>query len=150
MKFKHFKEQFSKVVSSPFRQDKRGNSVRHKGLRRAQSAMIDKNKNLMFESSFSRIQRKGSELRLDNKTGKTMETAATMASKVSAGEGIKENYSIEKVKVYVFYTKKHEHTNIFANTELDFNLSIGGERFSGRSLTLQELKNKETCQRHSS
>lgn len=41
----------------------------------------------------------------------------TMASKVMGSyTTVKENYSIEKVKLYVFYTKKSQTSNLFANT----------------------------------
>ncbi len=39
---------------------------------------------------------------------------------------------------------------MFEETELNFSLSLDDEKFEGRSFTLQQLKNKDTCQRHSS
>jgi len=52
-----------------------------------------------------------------------------MASKISYAAGKaefnRESYSIEKVKVYVFCTKKQDVSPVFANTELEFQLSIG-------------------------
>jgi len=33
---------------------------------------------------------------------------------------------------------------------MEFFLTINDEKFAGKSLTLEELKNKDTCQRHSS
>jgi hypothetical protein len=54
------------------------------------------------------------------------------------------------VKVYVFYTKKGQTGGLFSNTELQFTLSVNDERFTGRSATMQALKNRDTCQRHSS
>lgn len=54
-----------------------------------------------------------------------METATTMVSKITASHAqTKEVLSIEKVKVFVFYTKKHQIGNIFANSEMEFNLRV--------------------------
>lgn len=50
----------------------------------------------------------------------------------------------------VLYTKKHQPGNMFDDTELFFNLVIDDQKFEGRSFTLQQLKSKDTCQRHSS
>lgn len=99
MKFHSQKEQFTKVVTGPFREHSRVHRGKL-GLKRAQSAVLDKKRSVLAETSnFGRLQRKESWVG----RGK-METATTMASKVSgdvsgvSGGGstlaVTENYSI--------------------------------------------------------
>jgi len=74
----------------------------------------------------------------------------TMASKVSGSHLIsRENIGLRKTKVFSFYTKKQQG-QLFENVELDINLTIDDHKFEGRTLTLQQLKNRDLCQRHSS
>lgn len=61
----------------------------------------------------------------------------------------KDQFSLEKVKIYVLYTKKSQTNHIFSNSNIEYVLTINGDKFVGRTSTLEELKNRDTCQRHS-
>jgi hypothetical protein len=74
----------------------------------------------------------------------------TMASKVSGSQLIaRESIGLKKTKVFSFYTKKQQN-HTFEDCELEISLSLDDHRFEGRTLTLQQLKNRDLCQRHSS
>ena len=83
-------------------------------------------------------------------TGKSGVSLTTMASKVTTNHiAFKENIDIKKAKVLTFYTREDQN-NILEDAEMQFSLFLNEDKFEGRSLTLQQFKSRDTCQRHGS
>lgn len=146
LKFNNFKETFTKLLTEGAANEPIYAQSRFSLGSRVQSAKLHRPPELSNSRPTTASRGwKGTE-------SKYHMSQATMASKVSNSQTLstRENIAIEKIKVMCLYTKKHQPGNMFEDTELAFNLHLDDQHFEGRSFTLQQLKNKDTCQRHSS
>lgn len=141
VKFNHYRETFTKVYPNNLQLFNPIKSRFSFGSR-AQSAKLRKK---TVESRFCKEWSHA-----ETKSGLSQTTMASKVSKASLSPvPFRDNLGVEKVKVLTFYSKKQQ-SKFFEDVELEFNLSIDDQKFEGKSLTLQELKNKATCQRHGS
>lgn len=122
MKYKKFREQFVKTINQPLQSPSLiKTAISRYSSNRVQSAKLEKRSILSEKFNQSILSRRPFQSKTQNEDSKAIETATTVASKITASlvkELPKETFSLEKVKIYEFYTKKHQSQNIFNNTTL--------------------------------